>query len=89
MLGNLTDAVLLVALGLGYIVCYLANREEKSLKSFGLAVGAFIITLSAIIIISNVLLTMRVASIMGCNMGKAKMQHKMMQPGRAQVPMHK
>ncbi|MFA6216062.1 MAG: hypothetical protein WDL87_00190 [Candidatus Omnitrophota bacterium] len=50
------EAVLLVALALGYIVCYFANQEEKTMKQIGLAIGIFIIVLSFFLIANNLFL---------------------------------
>jgi len=57
---SLTNAVLLVALGLGYVVCYLAEREEKFLRTLGYFIGTFMVALSMMIIITNILLFSRV-----------------------------
>jgi len=59
MVGGITDAILLVALALGYIVCYLASREEKTLRLAGYFIGVFIILLSAMLIVNNVVLGAR------------------------------
>ena len=44
---------LLVALALGYIVLYFANREEKNLRSIGFAIGTVIIALAALFIVAK------------------------------------
>lgn len=54
MMAGISEALLLLALGLGYIVCYLANREEKVLRTIGYFIGTFIIVLSGLLIIVNV-----------------------------------
>ena len=47
---GLTETLLYFALGIGYIVCYLARREEKNMQAAaGYLVGAFIIVLSSIL----------------------------------------
>jgi len=59
MVGGIVDAILLVAMALGYIVCYLANREEKTLRLAGYLIGIFIILLSAMLIVNNLVLNLR------------------------------
>jgi len=56
---DLHHAVVLIALALGYIVCYLAKREDKTLRILGYLIGTFIITISAVIILVNALLGLR------------------------------
>lgn len=46
-------ATTLIALALGYIVCYLAKREDKALKTVGYVIGVFIIALSAILLVGK------------------------------------
>ncbi len=53
----LKAGILLIALGVGYVVCYLAEREEKDLKKIGFAIGLFIIAASAFFIIKGILLS--------------------------------
>lgn len=84
MLGGLSEGILMIALALGYIVCYLANREEKNLRMAGLLIGGFVIAFSAIALVGNLLFTARVCGMgkmsrMG-RMGMPMMQHKMMPP---------
>jgi len=50
-----TEGILLMALALGYIVCYLANREEGNFRSAGFIIGVFIIFLSIILIFNNLI----------------------------------
>ena len=50
------EALLLIAMGLGYVVLYLAKREEKRLQFIGYMIGVVIIALSIIYLISNSLL---------------------------------
>jgi len=56
MLICVTNAILLLAMGVGYIVCYLAKREEGVLKTAGYAIGITIVVLSAVILVNNMLL---------------------------------
>lgn len=44
---------LLATLGLGYIVCYLANREEKFLRTLGYSIGTFMIVISCILLLAK------------------------------------
>jgi len=53
------EAILLVALALGYIVCYLANREEGNFRSAGYIIGVFIILLSIVLIFNNLISSAR------------------------------
>jgi len=86
MFSGLTEGVLLIALALGYIVCYLANREEKKLRFLGYLVGVFIIIFCAVTIISNAFFSARMYGAMckmrkmGCMSKMGMMQHKMMPP---------
>ena len=52
---GLADAILLVALGIGYVVLYLAKREEKGLQLTGYLIGGLIIILAAFYIVGNIL----------------------------------
>lgn len=56
---DIHKAVLLIALALGYIVCYLAKREDKLLKTLGYLIGTFVMALSALIILVNIVLDAR------------------------------
>lgn len=72
-----TEGTLLIALSLGYLVCYFANREEKALKSIGLAIGTIVIILSGLFLIKNLALCAKVCA----QKGKCEMtlpRHKMM-----------
>jgi hypothetical protein len=50
-LGNL--ALLLIALGTGYLVCLKANKEDKNLKVLGYIIGIFIIVTSILLTINS------------------------------------
>jgi len=49
-------AILLIALSFGYIVCYLAEREEKGLRLVGYGIGTFVIVFSLLMLIGGSLL---------------------------------
>ena len=71
------EALLLIALGLGYVVLYLAKREEKRLQFIGFIIGVLIIALSLIYLISSSLLQ----SVCPFSRPyKSMMQQKMMPP---------
>ena len=57
--GFLSQAILLVSLGLGYVVCYFANQEEKQLKNVGIAIGTFIIVMSLVFLLGSVLISFK------------------------------
>jgi len=86
-LTEINTTILLVVLGLGYIVCYLAEREEKTLRILGFGIGAFMIGFSLMIILSNAVMMHR-----SCRRMKAisheMMMHKkmMMAPIPANMP---
>lgn len=43
-----SEALILIALGIGYIVIYLAKREEKQMQFLGYTIGAVIIVLAIV-----------------------------------------
>lgn len=47
------EGLLLISLGVGYIVCAVAMKQEKALKALGLIIGVIIMALSAIIFIAK------------------------------------
>lgn len=57
--GGTNRALLLVALALGYIVCHLATKNEKTLKTMGYIIGGSIIILSSLLILGNLFLEAR------------------------------
>ena len=67
-------ALFMIALALGYLVIYFANREEKKLRVLGLVIGFTIITISAVAIIGKIAMRAHV-----CQMIKKchKMQMRM------------
>ena len=65
------EALLLIALALGYIVLYLAKREEKGLQFLGYFLGTLVISVSALLIIRDLFIG-------GCVFDKAKMHDMMM-----------
>ena len=76
---GLSDAILLVALGIGYVVLYLAKREEKALQFTGYLIGGVIIVLSLIYILGNLLVKREYQSNM-LQAQKMMMQKRTMQP---------
>lgn len=53
MMSGMVEALLLISLALGYVVFYLANREEKALRNLGFFIGVFVMALSAVLIFNN------------------------------------
>jgi hypothetical protein len=51
---GLFEAILLIALGIGYVVLYFAKREEKVLQVVGYIVGSAIILLATLYLIGNI-----------------------------------
>jgi len=62
--------VLLIALGFGYIVWYLSNREEKDLRVVGKVIGTIIMALSLFFIIQVLAFSANFFSKFGCSMIK-------------------
>lgn len=84
----ITDAILLVALALGYIVCYFANQEEKNLKLGGVIIGLFIIVLSLVLLISSFIIKVKmVVDFNNMMPDKQMMMHKGMQHSGTDMPM--
>lgn len=54
------SAALLVALALGYIVLYLAKREEKFLRGLGLFLGVFIIVATSLQLLGKLIMRVKV-----------------------------
>jgi len=76
-------ATLLIALASGYIVCYLAKREEGYLRKLGFALGVFIIVATIVLLLGK--LSMRIRS--SIEIGKKFFQYKeMIQEKPAAVP---
>jgi hypothetical protein len=55
-LNSMSNAILLLALGVGYIVFYLANKEGKTMKLLGNVIGAFIIVVAGTLVLTNILI---------------------------------
>lgn len=67
-----SKALLLIAMGIGYIVLYLAKREEKGLQFLGYIIGIVIVILGALFIVTSLTVP---------DMGRpAMMQQRMMPP---------
>lgn len=67
------EAITLIALALGYIVCHMAKKEDKAMKITGYIIGTFIITLSALHIIISATMYSKICP-MGKKMGGIKGQ---------------
>ena len=52
-MGTMSDAMLLIALGMGYFVLYFALKEQKKLRLIGIFVGALIMGLAIGYILVN------------------------------------
>jgi hypothetical protein len=83
---GITEAIMLCALGIGYIVVYLARREEKGLQLFGYYIGGTIIVLSLIYIIVSVFLGLQYQRNM-LRYNNTMIQPHMMQPRTGQPAM--
>ena len=75
---SINTALLLLALALGYIVCYLAQKGSKSLKITGYIIGTFIITVSAVLILNKLAMDMRMSGRM--NRMRGMMTQRSMTP---------
>jgi hypothetical protein len=53
LFASINDATLLIALGLGYVVLYLAKKEQKRMQFYGYLIGIVIIALASVYILSN------------------------------------
>lgn len=84
--GGLTYGILLLALGVGYVVCYLAEREEKALRSLGLVIGSTIIVISALMLLNNLIFSAQICGARrGDKMGMMS-RHKIAQPEKMPAP---
>ncbi len=48
---GMLDALMLIALAMGYVVLYLAKREDKALRTIGYIIGIFVIALSVLLLV--------------------------------------
>ncbi|MDD5596002.1 MAG: hypothetical protein PHY94_07170 [Candidatus Omnitrophica bacterium] len=69
-------ALFMMALALGYLVLYFANREEKDLRTLGYVIGVVIIIISSVAIIGKIVTRAKF-----CNMMKKCQKAQMMRPG--------
>ena len=67
------EALLLIALGFGYIVLYFAKREEGPLQFIGYLVGSAIMILATLYLLGSLYLHSRI------NSGKARHYKEMLQ----------
>lgn len=86
MLGfpGVVEALLLISLGLGYIVLYLAKQGEKQLQFVGYIIGVIIITLSLVYLLGNLLI--QSASYPQVRYHRGMMQQRMMMQPPMQRP---
>jgi len=84
---GLFEVALLIALGFGYIVLYLAKREEKKLQFLGYIIGVTIITLSLIYLVGYILLRVIYSPKIG--LPKGMMQQRLMPPDKPRAPAQK
>lgn len=82
---GLTEAILMIGLSLGYIVLYLANREDKPMKLIGSVIGTFVIVISGILLLSNILINTVVVKRMAGS-GVMMPRHHMMMQQQKQMP---
>jgi hypothetical protein len=83
---GLSTAMILVALAMGYIVCYLANREEKGLRRLGYTVGIVIIVFSGLLLLNKLVLARNILGAGAKGSGKYMMQRKAGQYQRPMMP---
>lgn len=83
---GMLDALMLVALAMGYVVLYLAKREDKALRTIGYIIGIFIIALSALLILVGLGFKARACGKMAGMSGMMPSRHGMMMQGAPQVP---
>ncbi|MDD5730229.1 MAG: hypothetical protein PHN57_03770 [Candidatus Omnitrophica bacterium] len=94
--GIAKEALLLIGLALGYIVCFFAKQEEKSFKLLGIFIGTLIITLCLSFLLAMAILNLKMncaldrrASYKSIYMHKFNpnmMQQRMMMPPPVPVP---
>lgn len=53
---GMSSGLLLIALGIGYLVCAQASKEVKGLKTLGRIIGMVIIAISSVLIVSKLIL---------------------------------
>lgn len=75
----LTKTMLLITLGFGYIICYLASKAEKAVKRSGYLIGAIIIFVSATMLFVNMALC-ALNMLKGGSLCYRSMPHRMMMP---------
>ena len=57
-------ALFMIALALGYLVMYFANREEKDLRTLGFVIGIVIIVISSVSIIGKIVMRAKMCQMM-------------------------
>jgi len=63
--GGIGEAIILLSLGMGYLVCFLAHKTEKNLKMVGYIIGIFIIVISTILFVRILALSLQMNKRMG------------------------
>ena len=83
MPAGMSLGLLLISLGIGYLVCAQAGKEAKALKTLGYIIGAGLIAVSAVLIISKVIWFCgysKMCPLKGMMMDKGMMQQQMPMP---------
>ena len=86
---GIREAVLMFALGFGYIICYLAKKQDKGMQSLGHVIGMGIIVLSSILLLINIYgwLNLRVyKQVMSSYINRPITKGSMMGQGKIQPP---
>lgn len=79
---GISDSLLLIALAGGYIVLYLARREEKFLRIIGVIIGCVIIGSSLAYIFTNSWMEGKIWGTKRCHYRKYTPSRMMMQPDK-------
>lgn len=80
LLSGQSIGMILVALGIGYIVCSMAAKEKGALKVMGYVVGAAVTVVGVVILVNIIFMTVAINRQMGPGMGSGMMQRKGTQP---------
>lgn len=83
MHGEMSLELLLIALGIGYLVCTQARKEAKALKTLGYIIGAGLIAIAAVLIATKVIWFCgysKMCPLKSMLMQKGMMQEQMLMP---------